>query len=113
MVTKDGHHLPPKYTISRAHQVATGELLPWNQFHGGRESNEFLRRLGFVVTKCNNCRGSSVRDAAVEKMNQGRPEPASGPKWSQRIPLEFERTAAHKYRFLKPAGEPYARKPWC
>lgn len=27
-----------------------------------------------------------------------------------KIPLEFERTAAHSYRFLKPAGEPHAQE---
>ena len=63
--TKDGHrhHLPPKYTISLAHQVATGKLLSSRgQFHGGRESNDFLRSRGFTVIECR-CRNSSVRDA--------------------------------------------------
>ena len=55
-----GEHLPPKYTIARAHQVATGELLPSGRFSGGPESNEFLRRRGFAVIECD-CRGS-VRD---------------------------------------------------
>ena len=55
-----GEHLPPKYTIARAHQVATGELLPSGRFFGGPESNEFLRRRGFAVIECD-CRGS-VRD---------------------------------------------------
>ena len=50
-----GEHLPPKYTIALAHQVATGELLPSDRFSGGRESNEFLRRRGFAVIECNCC----------------------------------------------------------
>ena len=54
-----GEHLPPKYTIAVAHQVATGELLSPDRFSGGSESNEFLRRRGFAVTECN-C-GDSVR----------------------------------------------------
>ena len=57
-----GEHLSPKYTIALAHQVATGELLPSDRFSGGPESNEFLRRRGFVVTECD-CRGS-VGDGA-------------------------------------------------
>jgi len=53
-----GEHLPPKYTIALAHQVAAGELL--DRFSGGRESNEFLRRRGFSVVECDCC--GSVRD---------------------------------------------------
>ena len=59
MATK-GEHLPPKYTIALAHQVATGELLPSDRFSGGSESNEFLRRQGFAVIECDCC--GSVRD---------------------------------------------------
>ena len=55
-----GEHLPPKYTIAVAHQVATGELLSSGRFSGGPESNEFLRRRGFAIIECD-CRGS-VRD---------------------------------------------------
>ena len=55
-----GEHLPPKYTISVAHEVATGTPLPWDEFHGGPPSNKFLQHRGFAVTKCH-CRGS-VRD---------------------------------------------------
>lgn len=56
----NGEHLPPKYTIALAHQVATGELLPSNRFSGGSESNGFLRRWGFAVIECD-C-GGSVHD---------------------------------------------------
>ena len=55
-----GEHLPPKYTIAMAHQVATGEFLS-SGFSGGSESNEFLRRRGFEVVPCN-CGGSVVID---------------------------------------------------
>ena len=55
-----GEHLPPKYTIALAHQVATGELLPSHRFSGGPESNEFLRRRGFAVIECGCC--GSVRN---------------------------------------------------
>ena len=52
-----GEHLPPKYTIALAHQVATGELLRASTFSGGQESNEFLSRRGFTVAECQ-CRGT-------------------------------------------------------
>ena len=48
----NGKHLPPKYVISLAHQIATGEWLHSGQFSGGRESNEFLRHRGFTVVEC-------------------------------------------------------------
>ncbi len=51
----NGEHLPPKYTIALAHQVATGELLPSDRFSGGSESNQFLRRRGFAVIECDCC----------------------------------------------------------
>ena len=58
-----GEHLPPKYTIALAHQVATGELLRSDRFSGGPESNEFLRHQGFAIAECN-C-GGSVRDGRI------------------------------------------------
>ena len=57
-----GKHLPPKYTIALAHQVATGEMLRSNRFSGGSESNGFLRHRGFAVAECD-CRGT-VRDGS-------------------------------------------------
>ena len=58
LVTKGGH-LPPKYTIAVAYQVATGRPLK-DRFWGGREANEFLRHRGFTVIAC--LCGGSVRD---------------------------------------------------
>ena len=62
-----GAHLPPKYTIALAHQVATGERLSSDQFSGGPESNEFLRRRGFDVAECD-C-GGSVHDNRVASVS--------------------------------------------
>ena len=59
----EGGHLPPKYTIALAHQIATGGLLHSDEFSGGRESNEFLRRHGFEVVEC--ACGGSVRSGRV------------------------------------------------
>lgn len=52
-----GNHFPPKQAISLAHAVATGEFLSPRRFSGGAESNDFLRRRGFDVVKCD-CGGS-------------------------------------------------------
>ena len=64
-----GGHLPPKYTITLAHQVAAGDLLHPARFSGGAESNEFLRRHGFEVVECD-CGGTGC---------DGRVTPVSGP----------------------------------
>ena len=62
LVTEAGH-LPPKYTIAVAHQIATDELLHSDEFSGGRESNDFLRRHGFEVVDC--ACGGSARSGLV------------------------------------------------
>lgn len=48
----NGGHLPPKYTIALAHEIATGKALNSDRFSGGAESNSFLRRRGFKVVEC-------------------------------------------------------------
>lgn len=60
----DGKHLPPKYTIALAHQVATGEFLHSDRFNGGAESNNYLRCRGFAVVECG-CGGSVEVGARV------------------------------------------------
>lgn len=67
----NGEHLPPKYTIAVAHLVATGKLLDSDQFSGGPETNEFLRRRGFAVTECS-CRGT-VRDSRPARLSHPLP----------------------------------------
>ena len=86
----NGKHLPPKYTIALAHQVAFGHLLPPEQFSGGRESNEFLRSRGFAVAKC--VCGGNIRDAPVAPG----PEPPTPPGPTER--RHSERCAECKIR---------------
>lgn len=61
-----GRHFPPKYTISRAHEMAKGWPLPTSEFYGGQDSNEFLRCRGFRVDECT-CGGQRGDTAATPK----------------------------------------------
>ena len=45
----DGEYYPPKYVISLANKYANGEILDSAQFSGGKETNDFLRNLGFNI----------------------------------------------------------------
>ena len=45
----EGKEYPPKYVISLANKYANGKELNPEEFTGGNESNEFLRRLGFTI----------------------------------------------------------------
>ena len=91
----DGHHLPPKYTISLAHQVAVGAWLPPDQFSGGQESNGFLRRRGFRVAECA-CGDSVLNDAVA-------PEPVPPARGKQKTPSSHqgERCLACKVRIAE------------
>lgn len=46
-----GRHYPPKLLISLGHKEAKGVPYPSCLFGGGRETNGFLQRLGFVVVE--------------------------------------------------------------
>ena len=45
----DGKYYPPKYVVSLANKYANGEILDPAQFSGGKETNDFLRNLGFNI----------------------------------------------------------------
>ncbi len=49
LLVLNGIGLPPKYIISLANTFANGEIIPTSVFSGGRETNSFLRGLGFEV----------------------------------------------------------------
>jgi len=42
-------YYPPKYVISLANKYANGEILDPTKFSGGKETNDFLRKLGFNI----------------------------------------------------------------
>lgn len=46
----NGEVYPPKYVVSLANKYANGYELEWKSFKGGNETNDFLEKLGFVVS---------------------------------------------------------------
>jgi hypothetical protein len=42
---------PPKYVVSKASKYATDKELPYDEFSGGKETNEFLEGRGFSIFK--------------------------------------------------------------
>ena len=47
----NGKHYPPKYVISLTNKYANSEILNPSQFSGGKETNDFLRNLGFNIVE--------------------------------------------------------------
>jgi hypothetical protein len=45
----NGGYYPPKYVISLANKHANGKILDPTKFNGGKETNDFLRKLGFNI----------------------------------------------------------------
>lgn len=45
----NGRYYPPKYVISLANKFANGKILAPSFFSGGKESNDFLKKLGFNI----------------------------------------------------------------
>ena len=48
-LVRDGKKYPPKYVVSLAHKLGSGQPLASAVFSGGPETNDFLQRLGFSV----------------------------------------------------------------
>lgn len=47
----NGKLFPPKYVISLANKYANGKTLDPSQFNGGKETNDFLKGLGFNIVE--------------------------------------------------------------
>ena len=45
----NGKEYPPKYVITIANKYVNGYELPHGQFSGGKQTNDFLRNLGFAI----------------------------------------------------------------
>lgn len=50
----DGKSYPPKYVLSVATRISTGNELEPSMFSGGKETNDFLMLLGFLIRDGNN-----------------------------------------------------------
>lgn len=46
---QNGRSYPPKYVISIANKYVNGYELSHEEFTGGKQTNDFLRNLGFVI----------------------------------------------------------------
>ncbi|KRE45821.1 HNH endonuclease [Paenibacillus sp. Soil522] len=62
VVVYNEKHYPPKYAISIANRYANGSELEPSEFSGGVESNNFLKRLGFIVVEDFNNTKSDLND---------------------------------------------------
>jgi len=49
LLEHDGKSFPPKYVLSLANKYANGKDLDSEKFGGGKETNDFLSKLGFTV----------------------------------------------------------------
>ena len=45
----NGKEYPPKYVITIANKYVNGYELSHEEFTGGKQTNDFLRNLGFVI----------------------------------------------------------------
>jgi len=52
ILKRNGRRYPPKYVLALANKHANGSELDPEGFEGGAPTNDFLRRLGFVISNC-------------------------------------------------------------
>jgi hypothetical protein len=57
----EGKTYPPKYIVALANQFANGELLESSEFSGGKETNDFLKRLGFEISSESQNRTTTIK----------------------------------------------------
>jgi hypothetical protein len=62
----EGKMYPPKHVLARAAFFATGRELHPSDFDGGRETNEFLKRLGFEIRRVGKDRPSNATAPAAQ-----------------------------------------------
>jgi len=63
----NGEYYPPKYIISLANKHANGEILDPAQFSGGKETNDFLRNLGFNIIEISKARRENKPCREIER----------------------------------------------
>jgi predicted amidohydrolase len=65
-----GYLYPPKYVIALANKFVNGEELRAEVFSGGRETNEFLRALGFEISEKSETEKQHIRTSKKFKKNK-------------------------------------------
>src|SRR3972149_9068013 len=55
----NGRQYPPKYVLSLANKFANGEELNSSSFSGGRETNNFLKKLRFDIVRISSSRANT------------------------------------------------------
>ena len=62
-----GKKFPPKYVISVAAKLAIGRELTSEEFEGGKQTNTFLRKLGFKIIETAEEKEAHLRPQAIKK----------------------------------------------
>lgn len=69
VVVYNEKHYPPKYVISISNKYANGTELEPSEFSGGVESNNFLKRLGFIVVEeITNNKSGSILEGTLKQV---------------------------------------------
>jgi len=79
LVVINGKSYPPKLVISRAYFYAHGSEWSHENFTGGRETNSYLRGLGFEIIERGSIRARASAVGGTSKGTDERREPPSGP----------------------------------
>ncbi len=62
-----GKYYPPKLVVSLANKYANGKVLNPSNFNGGKETNNFLRKLGFEVISSSEQRNMSKSSISIKE----------------------------------------------
>lgn len=57
----NGDHFPPKYIISLANRYVNGRKLDFSEFSGGKETNDFLRAVGFNIVGVSSAKKANLK----------------------------------------------------
>jgi len=77
----NGDYYPPKYVVSLANKYPNGKELEPSEFSGGKESNDFLRALGFNIVDV-----SSSKKTKLNHLNKSRETISSRVYHGERCP---------------------------
>jgi len=75
LLEHDGKQYPPKYALALAVEEATGKPFLPSEFTGGKQTNDALTAVGFVIVgaKCDSATGPATRPSRAEGTRVARP----------------------------------------